>query len=284
MAKLKVVPNMKYILIFLATSHLLVLVVSGFQCTPRSGNLRRVFNEKHHPRQQSFTTALPKSPFIDVHINSKVSRNHNCAVASSSTSLSASIAAVAWVASSLLGGMVGAPIVIKSTKTWYKNIPLPTFTPPNRVFAPVWTTLYIFMGIASWRIKGIVSQPNITTGAIFPPFFSQNIILFSLIHYLMNISWAPVFFGLKMLRAGHILNVALVVTLLPLIAVYYSIDALSGIMLLPYLVWLLLATRLSSGVCKLNPTEVKHGCWYNNAKLQDQIWKLRKEAGRNVGL
>jgi len=284
---------MKYTLMLLMISHLLVLVVSGFQFSQRSGNLRCVFNEKHHPRQQSVTTALPKSPhspFSDVHINSKVSRHHNCAGSSSSTSLSASMAAVAWVASSALGGMTGAPIVIKSTKTWYKMIPLPTFTPPNGVFAPTWTTLYTFMGIASWRIKGIVSQPNIgttatsATGAIFPPFFSQNIILFSLIHYLMNLSWAPIFFGLKMLRAGHVLNVALVITLLPLIAVYYSIDALSGIMLLPYLAWLLVATRLSSGVCKLNPTEVKQGCWYNNAKLQDQIWKLRKEAARNIGL
>jgi tryptophan-rich sensory protein len=100
----------------------------------------------------------------------------------------------------------------------------------------------------------------------------------------MNISWAQIFFGLKRLRAGHVLNVALLITLIPLIAVYYAIDPLSGIMLVPYLAWIILATRLSSGVCKLNPTEVKNGCWYNNAKLQDQIWELRKEAARNIGL
>ncbi|GFH50626.1 benzodiazapine receptor [Chaetoceros tenuissimus] len=99
----------------------------------------------------------------------------------------------------------------------------------------------------------------------------------------MNISWAPIFFGLKRLRMGHVLNVLLLVTLIPIIGIYFSIDVWSGILLLPYLLWLGLATRLSSEVCKLNPTEVKLGYWYNNAKLQDQIWKLRKEAGKRVG-
>jgi tryptophan-rich sensory protein len=208
---------------------------------------------------------------------------------SSSSSLNASLLSqVAWVATSAFGGMIGAPFVIQSTKTWYKNIPLPSYTPPNNIFAPVWTTLYTFMGIASWRIQSILqssSKTNLVGNApLFLSFLQKNIILLSLIHYAMNISWAPIFFGLKRLRAGHVLNVLLVITLLPIVTVYFSIDSLSGMLLLPYLAWLVLATKLSSGVCQLNPTEVKYGCWYNNAKLQDEIWKLRKEAAKKVGL
>lgn len=197
-----------------------------------------------------------------------------------------SLAAIAWVSTSVAGGISGAPIVMKSTKTWYTTIPLPSFTPPKQIFAPTWSTLYTLMGIASWRIRNISMSiiPNANPAGVLP-FLQNNIVLLSLIHYAMNLSWAPLFFGLKRLRAGHVLNVMLVATLLPVIWVYFSLDVKSGILLLPYLVWLLLATRLSSAVCKLNPTEVtKHGEWYNNAKLQDQIWKLRKQAAKNIGL
>jgi len=275
---------MKFILITLLN----LMLASGFQFSQLRNNVRCHVLDEKHPRRLQLNPVLksPSSPFEDFRTKPKVL---SLGPSSSSTSLSASIAAVTWVASSVLGGMVGAPVVIKSAKTWYKTIPLPTFTPPNGVFGPVWTILYTVMGIASWRIKGFVTQTNIgsaatSTVSIVPPFLQQNIVLLSCIHYAMNISWAQIFFGLKKLRAGHVLNVALVITLLPLIAVYYAIDPLSGIMLFPYLVWILLATRLSSGVCKLNPTEVKNGYWYNNAKLQDQIWKLRKEAARNIGV
>lgn len=201
------------------------------------------------------------------------------------TVLNASLSGVVWVAASAIGGMTGAPIVIQSTKTWYNDIPLPSYTPPNRIFAPVWTTLYTLMGIASWRIRGVLAARVQSMGNIssLSP-IQEHIVAFSLVHYAMNISWAPIFFGLKRLRAGHVLNVGLVMTLLPIMAVYLSLDFLSGILLVPYLAWLILATKLSWDICKLNPTEVKNGYWYNNAKLQDQIWKLRREAARKVGL
>ena len=194
-----------------------------------------------------------------------------------------SIVPIVWVLTSILGGTSGTPFVIKSTQTWYTTISLPSFTPPNKIFAPVWTVLYTLMGIASWRIRQTIISMQSSSNPILS-FLQCNIIPFSFIHYIMNISWAPIFFGLKRLRMGHVLNVLLLVTLIPIIGIYFSIDVWSGVLLLPYLLWLGLATRLSSEVCKLNPTEVKLGYWYNNAKLQDQIWKLRKEAGKRVGL
>lgn len=194
-----------------------------------------------------------------------------------------SIVPIVWVLTSILGGTSGTPFVIESTQTWYTTISLPSFTPPNKIFAPVWTVLYTLMGIASWRIRQTIISMQSSSNPILS-FLQCNIIPFSFIHYIMNISWAPIFFGLKRLRMGHVLNVLLLVTLIPIIGIYLSIDVWSGVLLLPYLLWLGLATRLSSEVCKLNPTEVKLGYWCNNAKLQDQIWKLRKEAGKRVDL
>jgi Tryptophan-rich sensory protein (mitochondrial benzodiazepine receptor homolog) len=271
--------------------------ISGYSQQERNNNVNSSSSSQScHPPVTSFSREkdrwrLPKPQTRVMKCNSRGGHGTRWPSSSSSSSLNASLPSIAWVATSAIGGMTGAPFVIQSTKTWYNNIPLPSFTPPNSVFAPVWTALYTLMGIASWRIQSILQKPSLQQPNFVlvgnSPFISlvqNNIILFSLIHYAMNISWAPIFFGLKRLRAGHILNVLLIMTLLPIVAVYFSIDLVSGVMLLPYLAWLILATKLSSGVCRLNPTEVKYGCWYNNAKLQDEIWKLRKQAAKTVGL
>jgi len=259
---------MKYLSLFLAVH--LGTAAWAFTSAPRAKQIhsplfRSIHTNSINTNNNAFQKQTTESPPLTLH----------CA--------KPSLAAVAWVASSVLGGISGAPIVMKSTRTWYKTIPLPSFTPPNKLFAPVWSTLYTMLGIASWRIRNIVMK-NVNAGAGMLPFLQKNIILLSLIHYAMNLSWAPTFFGLKRLRAGHILNVMLIATLLPIIGVYFSLDTVSGMLLLPYLAWLLVATRLSSEICRLNPTEVKNGYWYNNAKLQDQVWKLRKEAAKSIGL
>lgn len=85
---------------------------------------------------------------------------------------------------------------------------------------------------------------------------------------------------MKRLRAGHGLNLVLVATLLAIIPMFYRINAVSGILLLPYLAWLVFATKLSETICRLNPT-VKG---YNNAMLEAGICKLQQEAARKVGL
>jgi len=82
------------------------------------------------------------------------------------------------------------------------------------------------------------------------------------------------------LRAGHVLNVAIVLTLVPTVVSFYRIDVLSGLLLLPYLVWVAFATKLSDEVCKLNPTV--RG--YNNAMFENDLLKLQKRAATVVGL
>ena len=212
------------------------------------------------------------------------------------------IQSISWVATTVVGGTLGAPFVMKATRSWYRTIPLPSFTPPNAIFGPVWSLLYATMGIASWRIRNIVllkqtihqSSKNIgVTGAGVGvgvgggllSSIQQHIMILSLIHYTLNIIWAPIFFGLKRFRLGHVLNITIWATLIPIIIGYSTLDLVSGLMLIPYFLWLSFAIRLSDGICKLNPTDaVKNGRLFNNAKLEDEIWKLRKEAGERVGL
>lgn len=70
------------------------------------------------------------------------------------------------------------------------------------------------------------------------------VVRLALFHYGLNIIWAPVFFGTKRLRAGHVLNVGIVSTLLATVVSFYRIDVVSGLLLVPYLVWVSFATRL----------------------------------------
>ena len=64
--------------------------------------------------------------------------------------------AVPWVVGSILGGCTGTPLVIKATSSWYREIELPNFTPPDKIFAPVWTALYGTVGYVGWAIHNAV--------------------------------------------------------------------------------------------------------------------------------
>ena len=97
--------------------------------------------------------------------------------------------------------------MIGAIKSWYRKINLPTWTPPDRIFAPVWTTLYAMMGIATAQVagvRGVASAP----------------VLHFLAHYAVNIVWAPIFFGLQRLRPALFMNYALTISVGVLIAQY----------------------------------------------------------------
>lgn len=163
----------------------------------------------------------------------------------------------------VVGGVTGTPIVIKATKKggWYRRIGLPTWTPPDRIFAPVWTILYSCMGYAFSRIGR-------STG-----FLSAPAILW-LVHYALNLSWAPMFFGMQRLRLALFVNWGMLATLSAIIPWYWRIDRVAGMLLLPYAAWLIFATALNAEICRLNPTV--NG--YNEAKLQADLLDLQKKA------
>mmetsp|Transcript_9878 Transcript_9878/g.13921 ORF Transcript_9878/g.13921 Transcript_9878/m.13921 type:complete len:246 (+) Transcript_9878:82-819(+) len=176
---------------------------------------------------------------------------------------------VTWALLAVIGGTTGTPIVIRATrgKGWYRRINLPSWTPPDSIFGPVWTTLYSCMGYAAFKVyqlKGI-SSPTLKL---------------AFLHYFLNLVWAPVFFGMQRLRAAHAINFFLLPSLLVIIPNFYRINPLSGLLLLPYLFWLSFATKLNETICRLNPTEKG----YNNAMLEADISKLQDEAAKRVGL
>jgi tryptophan-rich sensory protein len=179
-----------------------------------------------------------------------------------------------YILATILGGNLGTPFVIAAKKSWYDRIPKPKWTPPSFVFAPVWITLYTLIGLASYRMTYLLPQSTSIT-----QLHRLTVSLYG-IHYLLNVLWAPMFFGGKCLRLGHVLNVLLISTLLPVLYGFYKMDQLSAILLFPYLLWLIVAAALSDGICKLNPTTKG----YNNAMLQADIYDYQQKAAKYIGL
>ena len=160
-----------------------------------------------------------------------------------------------WVVGSVLGGCTGTPVVVKATKTWYRRLDLPSFTPPDAVFAPVWTTLYALIGYSGWKVYSKLGGLN-----------NPAMILFSS-HYLLNLAWAPAFFGFKRLRLAQGISYAMLGTLVGVMHLFRKVSVQASALLLPYLCWLSFATYLNRAICKMNPT--KGG--YNNAKLESDM-------------
>lgn len=180
---------------------------------------------------------------------------------SRSTSLNA-VSPVVWsTIGHVVGGTTGVPVVAKGIKTWYKKIDLPPWTPPDRIFAPTWTLLYAAMGVAAGRIYQRLGN------------FTLPLIIWAC-HYILNLSWAPVFFGRKRLRLGLWMNFVLLGSLGYIIPAYHQIDVLSAKLLLPYLAWLTFATALNWSICSRNPT--KGG--YNNAMFEADLNQLQQQA------
>ena len=184
------------------------------------------------------------------------------------TALDLTSSPVAWAVGHAVGVVMGAPVVAKA-KTWYKKIDLPPWTPPDFVFGPTWTLLYSAMGVAAARVyqrtQSLTSTP---------------MVLWMVHYFLLNLPWAPVFFGMKRLRLVMVLNTLMLATLGVIIPLFYQNNPLSGLLLLPYLAWLTFATVLNSAICRRNPT--KNG--YNEAMFQAGLLKLQKAAAEYAGL
>lgn len=126
------------------------------------------------------------------------------------------------------------------TSTWYNSLTKPFLSPPNWVFTPVWTVLYvtIFISIVLYIIK---PAENKTLGYIY---FVAQIIL--------NLSWSPAFFMAQNIFAALIIVVLLDIFILLTILKFYSVSKAAGLILIPYFLWALFATYLNLGYLLLN--------------------------------
>ena len=150
------------------------------------------------------------------------------------------LALAGWLAVVALVALVGSWATLTKIPTWYASLAKPSFTPPNAVFGPVWTVLYAMMAVAVWR----VSRAD-------RPMQRQAIVLF-VVQLALNAIWSPVFFGLEAPRLGLAVILALCVSLAATLAVFWRVDRLAGLLLVPYLAWVCYASALNAAIVVLN--------------------------------
>lgn len=90
-----------------------------------------------------------------------------------------------WLAVVAAVALVGSSVTLAKIPTWYAGLAKPSFTPPNSLFGPVWTVLYVMMALAAWRIGAASDAARTRAVALFA------------VQLALNAIWSPVFFGLE---------------------------------------------------------------------------------------
>jgi len=137
-----------------------------------------------------------------------------------------------------LAGIIGGLFTTTTPGSWYANIIKPSFNPPNWIFAPVWTTLYILMGISLYlAVKHKVG--------------AKPIIIFG-IQLVLNTLWTIIFFGLQNTLAALLEIILLWIFILWTIKLFYKKSKAAAYLLLPYIIWVTFATVLTIAIYVLN--------------------------------
>lgn len=141
----------------------------------------------------------------------------------------------------LFAATIGGLATASSVKTWYPSLAKPVWTPPNGIFGPVWTLLYIAMAVATWRVWRVQS-----------PIDSRHTTRLYAAQLALNALWSILFFGLHRPGAALIDVIVLWLVLIRIYVRFRAVDRIAGWLWLPYLLWVSYATLLNAAVWELN--------------------------------
>lgn len=140
-----------------------------------------------------------------------------------------------------LAGIIGSLFTTPNIPTWYATLNKPVFNPPNWIFAPVWLSLYVLMGISFYFIWAKSDVPNF--GFLF------SLFLFQLV---LNAFWSIIFFGLKSPLYAFVEILFLWLSILLCIIFFYRVSKTASVLLIPYILWVSFAAVLNFGIFVLN--------------------------------
>lgn len=142
----------------------------------------------------------------------------------------------------VLLGFVAGQLGPGPESAWFQALEKPSIFPEPKWFGIIWSILYVMIGLSvalvasAWGARG-------RTAAL---------IIFAL-HFLLNLVWSPVFFGMQQMTAALSVIVLIVLSLLVVIALFWKVRRLAALMLIPYLAWVCFATLLNYEFLQLNP-------------------------------
>lgn len=121
---------------------------------------------------------------------------------------------------------------------WYSEIILPSYNPPSWVFGPVWTTLYVMMSVAVWKV--------------WIKYFDTKVLKIYFIHLFFNATWSVIFFGFHEIGFALINLIIIVLFIVFLMKIYFIRERTSYYLMLPYLLWSSYALILNFSIFFLN--------------------------------
>ncbi|MCC7551465.1 MAG: tryptophan-rich sensory protein [Methanobacterium sp.] len=141
-----------------------------------------------------------------------------------------------------LAGSVGNLVTLPQITTWYVTLAKPSWTPPNDWFGPIWSILYVLIGIALF----LVWRQGLNRRDV------RFAILIFAVQLVLNILWSLVFFGLQSILGGFIIIFVLWIAILANMIAFYVISKPAGYLFIPYIIWVTIASYLNYSVLMLN--------------------------------
>lgn len=149
-------------------------------------------------------------------------------------------AAILAILPVVLAAVAGSLVTAPNIPGWYAHLRKPTFNPPDWIFGPVWTLLYVAMAYAFFRVIAAAS-----------PARSAAILAF-LVQIVLNAAWSFAFFGAHNPLAGMIVILALWAAIAATLVLFWRIERVAGLLLAPYLAWVSFAAVLNGAILAIN--------------------------------
>lgn len=138
-------------------------------------------------------------------------------------------------------GSLGGIFTISEIPVWYAGLQKPSFNPPNWLFGPVWTLLYLLMGISVYVIW---KQPASST--------RNTALTFFMIQFILNFCWSIIFFNQHQLGWALVEIIIMWVAILVTIIWFGKLSSVAAWLLVPYILWVSFASLLNGAIWKLN--------------------------------
>jgi len=139
-------------------------------------------------------------------------------------------------------GFLSSLATQSSVNDWFVSLNKPSFNPPNWILAPVWSILYVMMGVAA--------------GLVWAKGFHHKWVKSALYHFgfqlLLNASWSIIFFGLKKPFWGLLVIISLLILLVLTIRWFKVVSKTAALLLIPYFLWICFATILNYKIWEMN--------------------------------
>ena len=137
-----------------------------------------------------------------------------------------------------LAPAIGSYTTLTFKEPWYSELILPNFNPPSWLFPPVWSSLYLMMSLAIWKI--------------WINYFDNKILKIYFVHIIFNSTWTVVFFGFHQIGYALINLLIILFFIVVLMKKYFEKDKISFYLMIPYLLWSCYAFVLNSAILVLN--------------------------------